>query len=197
MDQWDRRVPRNKPTHPHTMLCLFILFMGFSRQEYWSGLPFPSPVDHVLSELCTMTHPSWVALHGMAHSSIELDRLWSMWSVWLVFCDCGFHSVCPLMDKDKRIMEAYWWERLIEGETWKVKVKSLSPVWLFATPWTVAYQSPQSMEFSQQEYWSGSPFPSPGDLPKPGIKSGSPALQAEALLSEPPGKPKSRSREEQ
>ena len=45
------------------------------------------------------------------------------------------------------------------------------------------------MEFSQQEYWSGSPFPSPGDLPKPGIKSGSPALQAEALLSEPPGKP--------
>ena len=42
-------------------LCLFILFMGFSRQEYWSGLPFPSPVDHILSDLSTMTHPSWVA----------------------------------------------------------------------------------------------------------------------------------------
>jgi len=54
--------------------CLFILFMGFSRQEYWSGLPFPSPVDHVLSELSTMTHPSWVALHSMAHSFIELDK---------------------------------------------------------------------------------------------------------------------------
>ena len=40
-----------------------------------------------------------------------------MWSVWLVFCDCGFHSVCPLMDKDKRLMEASWWERLAEGET--------------------------------------------------------------------------------
>ena len=45
---------------------LFILFMGFSRQEYWSGLPFSSPVDHILSDLSTMTHPSWVAPHGMA-----------------------------------------------------------------------------------------------------------------------------------
>ena len=54
--------------------CLFILFMGFSWQEYWSGLPFPSPVDHILSELSTKTHPSWVALHGMAHSFFELDK---------------------------------------------------------------------------------------------------------------------------
>ena len=59
--------------------CLFILFVGFSKQEYWSGLPFPSPMDHLLSGLSTMTHPSWVALHSMAHSFIELDRLWSMW----------------------------------------------------------------------------------------------------------------------
>ena len=51
-----------------------ILFMGFSRQDYWSGLPFPSPTDHVLSELSTMTHLSWVALHSMAHISIELDK---------------------------------------------------------------------------------------------------------------------------
>ena len=48
--------------------------MGFSEQEYGSGLPFPSPVDHVLSELSTMTRPSWVAIHGMAHSFIELDN---------------------------------------------------------------------------------------------------------------------------
>ena len=54
--------------------CLFILFMRFSRQEYLSGLPFPSPVYHVLSELPTMTCPSWVVLHGMAHSFIELDK---------------------------------------------------------------------------------------------------------------------------
>ena len=97
--------------------CLFILFMGFSRQEYWSGLPFPSPVDHVLSELSTMTHPSWVALHGMAHSFIVLDKPWSIWSDWLVFCDCGFQSVCPLIEKDKRLMEASWWERMTEAET--------------------------------------------------------------------------------
>ena len=55
------------------------------------------------------------------------------------------------------------------------------------TPWTVAYHAPPSMGFSRQEYWSGLPFPSPGDLPDPGIKPGSPALQADALLSEPPG----------
>ena len=54
--------------------CLFILFMGFSRQGYGSGLPFPSPVDHILSELSTMTHPSWVALHGMAYSFFELGK---------------------------------------------------------------------------------------------------------------------------
>ena len=54
--------------------CLFILFMGFSRQEYWSGLPFPSPVGCDLSELSTMTYPSWVALHSMAHSFIKLEK---------------------------------------------------------------------------------------------------------------------------
>ena len=94
-----------------------MLFMGFARQEYWSGLPFPFPVDHALSEFSTMIRPSWMALHGMAHSFIEFTRVWSMWSVWLVFCDCGFHSVCPLMDKDKRVMEASWWERVTERGT--------------------------------------------------------------------------------
>ena len=54
--------------------CRFILFMGFSTQEYWSGLPFPSPVGHVLSELSTMTCPFWLALHSMAHSFIELNK---------------------------------------------------------------------------------------------------------------------------
>ena len=71
-----------------------------------------------------------------------------------------------------------------------MKGKSLSRVRLFAIPWTVAYQAPLSMEFSRQEYWSGLPFPSPGDLPDPGINPGSPALQADVLPSEPPGKPK-------
>ena len=71
-----------------------------------------------------------------------------------------------------------------------MKVKSLSRVRLFATPWTVAYQAPLSIGFSRQEYCSGLPFPSPGDLPNPGIEPGSLALEADALTSEPPGKPK-------
>ena len=61
-----------------------------------------------------------------------------------------------------------------------IKVKVLSHVQLFGTPWTVACQAPLSMGFSRQEYWSGSPIPSPGDLPNPGIKPGSPALQADS-----------------
>ena len=56
------------------------------------------------------------------------------------------------------------------------EVKLLSRVQLFVTPWTVAYQAPRSMGFSWQEYWSGLPFPSPGDLPDPGIEPGSPVL---------------------
>ena len=56
-------------------------------------------------------------------------------------------------------------------------------------PWTIAHQAPPSMGFSRQEYWSGLPFPSPGDLPDPGIEPRSPTLQADALTSAPPGKP--------
>ena len=80
--------------NPLLLFILLMLFMGFSRQEYWSGLPFPSPVDHILSEFSTMTHTSWVALHGMAHSFTELDKavvhvislisfLWLWFSFWM------------------------------------------------------------------------------------------------------------------
>ena len=71
----------------------------------------------------------------------------------------------------------------------KMKVKSLSGFQLFVTKWTVAYQASPSMGFSRKEYWSGLPLPSPGDLPDPGIALRSPALRADALPSEPPGKP--------
>ena len=74
------------------------------------------------------------------------------------------------------------------GVCLKMKVKSLSRVQLFATPWTVTYRVLRSMGFSRQEYWKGLPFPSPGDLPNPGIEPGSPALQTDALPSEPLGK---------
>ena len=67
-------------------------------------------------------------------------------------------------------------------------VRSLSHAWLFATPWTVAHQAPLSVGFSRQEYWSGLPFLSPGELPNPGIKPGSLALQADDLPTELWGK---------
>ena len=70
----------------------------------------------------------------------------------------------------------------------KVKVKSFRCVRLFLTPWTVACQAPPSMGSSRQEYWSELPFPSPEDLPNPGLKSGSPTLQGDSLPSELLGK---------
>ena len=106
--------------------------IGFSRQEYWSGLPFPSPGD-------------------LPDPGIELGS--------------------PALQADA----------LTSEPPGKPKVKSLSCVQLFVTLWTIAYQAPLSMGFSRQRYWSGLPFPSPGDLPNPGIEPGPPALQADAL----------------
>ena len=75
------------------------LYIWFSRQEYWSGLPFPSPVDHILSALSTMTRASWVARQAWL-SFIELDKaVVLVWLDWLVFCEHGFSVSalwCPL-----------------------------------------------------------------------------------------------------
>ena len=79
----------------------------------------------------------------------------------------------------------HWAQQEFSDRIFQGKGKPLSRVRLFATPWAVAYQAPPSMEFSRQEYWSGLPLPSPGDLPDPGIELGSPAWQADALPSEP------------
>ena len=95
--------------------------------------------------------------------------IWTAWEQRRCLALCSEHSVGP--DSERK------------------KVKSLSRVQLFGTPWTVAYQAPLSMEFSRQEYWSGLPYPSPGVLPDPGIEPVSPALQADTLPSAPPGKP--------
>ena len=88
----------------------------------------------------------------------------------------------PWTEKPGRLQATAWRATSVQSSS----VQSLSCVRLFATPWTVARQAPPSMEFSRQEYWSGLPFPSPGDLPNPGIEPRSPALQAEALTSELP-----------
>ena len=89
-------------------------------------------------------------------------------------------------------MQGVWFPRFLappssreeEVKKWTHSVMSDS-----VTPWTVAHQAPPSMEFSRQAYWSGLPFPSPGDLPDPGTETRSPTLQADTLPSEPPGKP--------
>ena len=83
--------------------------------------------------------------------------------------------------------EGFQWPQPHLVATQKVKVKSFSCVRLFATPWTAAHQAPLSMGFSRQEYRSGLPFPSPGDLPDPGFEPRSPTWQADALTSEPQG----------
>jgi len=88
-----------------------------------------------------------------------------------------------LSQKSVKLNRAYvWWS---ESESFS----RFSWVRLFVTPWTVAHQAPLSMGFSRQEYWSGLPFPSPGDLPDPGIEPRSPLLKLDSLPSEPPGKP--------
>ena len=99
-----------------------------------------------------------------------------------------------LNNNNDNLRKRWQWCPMGKGEYFKyivkkVKVKSLSCVQLFAIPWTVAHQAPLSIGFSRQEYWSGLPFPSPGDLPNPGIKPRAPALQADALTSDSPGKP--------
>ena len=97
-------VPSRAPSFSVPSFCLFILFMGFSRQGYWSGLPFPSPVGHILSDLSTMTRLSWVVLHDMAHGFIELNKavvhvislICFLW-LWFSFClpsDGEEYKVC-------------------------------------------------------------------------------------------------------
>ena len=118
--------------------------MGLSKQEYWSGLPLPSPGD--------------------------LPNL-------------GIEPTSPALKADSLPSEP-------PGKMFS-SVQALSHVQLFVTLWNEALQAPLSMGCFRQEYWSGLPLPSPGDLPNPGIKLGSPALQADSFPSELPGNPKS------
>ena len=84
------------------------------------------------------------------------------------------------------ILQETWVQSLGQEGLLEKEMATHSNIFACKTPWTGAYHTPPSMGFSRQEYWSGVPFPSPGDLPNPG----SPTFQADALTSEPPGKPK-------
>ena len=168
------------------------LSMKFSRQEFWSGLPFPSP-GHLPSPAIEPRSP---ALQADSLLSEPQGKPFP----WLRPCYLPLTDPYNYIGSTQRIQDilhlkmfnviilrkflcAMWkW-------TWRWKVKSLSHVRLFATPWTVAHKAPPSMGFSKQEYWSVLPFPSPGDLPDPGIEPRSPTMQADTLTSEPSGKP--------
>ena len=103
------------PSFSVISFCLFILFMGFSRQEYWSVSWFPS----LLTTFC-QTSPPWVIHLGWPHrawlSFIELDKAVVHVTSLISFLWLCFHSVCPLRDKDKRLVETSWWERLGVGK---------------------------------------------------------------------------------
>ena len=145
---------------------------GYSRARNWTRISCAAGGFLIIEpprktyERCAYTkHKYYVILYK------EVEHPWSLLS-------SGDPGTSPLQ------IGLYW-------PCKNVKVKLLSRVWLFAALWTVAYEAPPSTWFSRQEYWSGLPFPSPGDLPLPGIKPGSSALEADALTSEPPEKPKS------
>ena len=128
-----------------------------------------------------MDREAWRAvIHGVAELDMTERLIWSD----LKKSTQGYITIKLLKDKGKKK------KCILKLAKVKVKAKSLNHVRLFATPWTIAYQAPQFMEFSRQEYWSGFPFPSPRELADPGIEPRSPALQADTLTSESPGKSK-------
>ena len=114
------------------------------------------------------------------HNAGKFFAIWSTRKPHLVLTKiqskAWWGKCCLLFSSDLMVKHlGFWSEVKVE-----VKVKSLNHIRLFVTPWTAAYQAPQSMEFSRQEFWSGLPFPSPQDLPDPGIEPGSAALRADA-----------------
>ena len=147
----------------------FILFFNFTTL-YWfhhistwihhryTQVPHPEPSSLLLPRTIPLGHPSVL----FNFKILYCNRIFHYFT--LCMCICISFCVCVCV------------------------CESLNHVWLFVTLWTVAHQAPLSMEFSRQEIWSGLPFPSPEDLPNPGIKSGSFALRADSLLAEPPGK---------
>ena len=155
------------------------LSMGFSRREYWSKLPFPPPEDlpkpgiepsSLMSPVLagrffitstTWEAPSWNRLHSKTRRAIATATAKSLQSC-LALCDPIDGS--PPGSSAPGILQARTLEwaaiSFSNAWEWKVNVKSLSRVWLLATPWTAAHQAPPSVGFSRQEDWSGLPLPS-------------------------------------
>ena len=169
---------------PHRRQPTRLPSLEFPRQAYWSGLPFPSPVHE--SEKWKQSH-SVVSNSSWPHG-LQPTRLLCPWDFPGKSTGVGCHCliICLLLLLLSRFSRVRLCDPtdgsppgsavpgILQGKTlewvaisfsnvwnWKVKVKLLSCVRLFVTPWTVAYQAPPSMGFSRQEYWSGLPLPSP------------------------------------
>ena len=143
ISKWECLAIRSRFSHvwlcatPWTVACQAPRSIGFSRQEYGSGLPFPSPLNG--NGAAAKSHQSCPTLCDPIDGSPPGSSPWDSPGKNTGVGTISFSNA--------------W--------TWKVKVKSLSRVWLFATPWTVAYQAPLSMGFHRQDDWSGLPLPSP------------------------------------
>ena len=161
--------------------------MGFSRQEYWSGLPFPSPGDlpdpgiepgSPELRIAGRCFNLWATREANINpiSNCKSHAFPSQFSIIVICTDA--HESCNQTTCINTLATCNPWRSLCDSVflVAKVKAKLLSRVRLFVTPWTVAYQAPLSMGFSRQEYWGGLLFPSPEDLPNPGIEPRSPAL---------------------
>ena len=166
---------------PWTIVHQASLSIEFSRQEYWSGLPFPSSGDlpnpgikYRSPELQADSLPS----EPIGKPMTNLDSILKNRDITL---PTKVHVVKAMV-----FPVTYGCESLTINKG-KGKGKLLSPVQLFATPWTVAYQAPLSMGVLQAEYRGGLPTPLPGDLSNPGIEPRSPSLWADSLPAEPPG----------
>ena len=128
--------------------------LGFSRQEHWSGLPFPSPMHESEKwkwSRSVVSDCSWPR-------GLQPTRLLHPWD--FPGKSTGVGHQCLLRKWPQKT-----WILLLNNLVWKWKCQSFSPVWLSATPWTVARRAPLSLGFPRQEYWSGLPLPSPSNLP--------------------------------
>ena len=185
-------------SYPDSLHHPLLVLPGFTRQRN----PFhPNPC----LRLCILENPNWVATKSH-HWEMQLGSPCGppTWSPSLpseelgpLLGSTGFSSSAPLTALTSSPVLIYCSIGFLEyledayktlNSQWKWKWKSLSRVQVFVTPKTVAQQALLSTEFSRQEYWSRLPCPPPGDLPNPGIEPGSPALEADSLPSEPPGK---------
>ena len=195
---------------PWTIACWALLAIGFPRQEYWSGLPFPppgglpnpgiKPTYLVISFIGRPIFYDYRHLGSLQHITGANKYSSSEWkNIWLP-CSNNFYDFSKTSEYSTN---SFTWPTRIGPQTQfpilfllfplhapfvVIVVQSLSRVQLFATPWTIACQAALSMGFPRQEYWSELPFPSPGDLPDPNMEPESPALAGGFFTTEQPGK---------